>query len=61
MAFNLSACPTGWIPADGTNGTIDLRGQFIRGLNTSTSGLDPNRTLASAQTSQNLAHSHNFR
>lgn len=33
MAFYLSACPSGWIAADGTNSTPDLRGQFIRGLN----------------------------
>ncbi len=33
MAFYQAACPTGWVAADGTNGTPDLRGQFIRGLN----------------------------
>ncbi len=33
LAFNLSACPSGWIAADGTNGTPDLRGVFVRGLN----------------------------
>jgi len=33
MAFYLSACPSGWVAADGTNSTPDLRGQFIRGLN----------------------------
>lgn len=32
MAFNLSTCPSGWIAADGTSGTPDLRGEFIRGL-----------------------------
>lgn len=30
MAFNLSACPTGWSIANGTGGTPDLRGEFIR-------------------------------
>jgi len=30
-AFMLTACPSGWIPADGTNGTPDLRGRFVRG------------------------------
>ncbi|MBE7439382.1 MAG: phage tail protein [Spirochaetales bacterium] len=30
-AFMLSACPSGWILADGSNGTPDLRGRFIRG------------------------------
>jgi len=29
-AFNLSACPTGWAAADGSNGTPDLRGEFLR-------------------------------
>lgn len=33
IAFYLTACPEGWAPADGTNGTPDLRGQFIRGRN----------------------------
>ncbi len=31
MAFYLDTCPEGWAPADGTNGTPDLRGVFIRG------------------------------
>lgn len=29
--FNSASCPTGWILADGTSGTPDLRGIFIRG------------------------------
>ncbi len=28
---NTAGCPDGWAPADGTNGTPDLRGRFIRG------------------------------
>jgi len=28
--FNLSACPSGWIPSDGTAGTRDMRGYFAR-------------------------------
>lgn len=42
MAFFGSSCPTGWSPANGTTngvkktdgsvGTLDLRGEFIRGL-----------------------------
>ncbi len=32
MAFYLSSCPTWWIVADWTNGTPDLRGEFIRWL-----------------------------
>jgi hypothetical protein len=37
-AFNLTTCPSGWIPADGTSGTVDLRGYFIRGYGTNTDG-----------------------
>jgi hypothetical protein len=33
-AFNLASCPTGWILADGSSGTPDLRGIFIRGSGT---------------------------
>jgi len=47
-AFNLSACPTGWIAANGSNGTPDLRGEFIRGLD-SGRGVDASRALATAQ------------
>lgn len=36
----------------------DLRGYFIRGLNTSGSGYDPTRALGSPQTSANIAHTH---
>lgn len=68
VAFFGTACPNGWSPTDGTAngvkktdgtaGTLDLRGQFVRGLNASASGIDPNRTLASSQSSQNLSHGH---
>jgi hypothetical protein len=34
MSFNLASCPTGWSLADGTGGTPDLRGIFIRGAGT---------------------------
>lgn len=30
VPFNLAACPSGWIPMDGTGGTEDLRGRFVR-------------------------------
>lgn len=30
LPFNLSACPSGWQPADGTAGSPDLRGYFIK-------------------------------
>jgi len=32
--FNQASCPTGWVLADGTSGTPDLRGIFIRGSGT---------------------------
>jgi len=48
QAFNLASCPTGWIAANGSNGTPDLRGEFIRGLD-SGRGVDTSRTLASSQ------------
>jgi hypothetical protein len=35
MAFNQATCPTGWVLADGTSGTPDLRGIFLRGSGTS--------------------------
>ena len=48
-AFNLTTCPIGWIPADGTNSTPDLRGVFIRGMETFDGGTsyndrDPDRS-----------------
>ncbi|PDS75514.1 phage tail protein [Rhizobium sp. L43] len=44
---------------DGSNtfNVPDLRGEFVRGLD-SGRGVDSGRTLGSAQSSQNLAHSH---
>ncbi|MDD2870472.1 MAG: hypothetical protein PHS49_00650 [Candidatus Gracilibacteria bacterium] len=48
MAFNLSSCPTGWIAANGSNSTPDLRGEFIRGLDGGR-GVDSGRTLSSFQ------------
>lgn len=48
IAFNLSSCPSGWIAADGTSGTPDLRGEFIRGLDNGR-WVDTGRILASSQ------------
>lgn len=31
-AFNTATCPVGWIPANGNNGTPDLRGRFPLGV-----------------------------
>lgn len=47
--FNMSSCPNGWQAANGSGGTVNVVGQFIRSLNTGSTGFDPNRTLASAQ------------
>ena len=38
----------------------DLRGQFVRGVNTSNSGLDTNRGIGSTQSSQNQSHNHSY-
>ncbi len=48
MAFNLSSCPSGWILADGSSGTPDLRGIFIRGAGTSGSYQMANGTYYTA-------------
>jgi hypothetical protein len=48
MPFNLASCPSGWVAANGTSGTPDLRGEFIRGLD-SGRGVDTGRVLGSAQ------------
>ena len=47
-AFNLASCPSGWIAADGTNGTPDLRGEFIRWLDNGR-WVDSGRSLSSWQ------------
>lgn len=66
-AFYLSSCPTGWIQADGNNGTPDLRGVFIRGLNsfdggTTSNARDPQdtgvRSLGHYQTDAFQGHKH---
>src|SRR5690348_2228206 len=48
--FDLSSCPAGWSPANGSGGTVNVTGQFIRALNTGGSGIDSGRTLASIET-----------
>ena len=50
-------CPTGYQVADGTNGTADTRGVYIRGLDTGGS-VDPGRSLASYQGDTFQQHSH---
>jgi hypothetical protein len=59
-AFNLTDCPSGWIHANGSAGTPDLRGMFIRGLDDGSVGNDPDapRTLGSIQFDELGSHSH---
>ena len=60
MAFNLSGCPTGWVLANGTGGTADLRGVFVRGLDKG-AGKDidgASRALASYQADEFASHAH---
>ena len=52
-----TACPNGWKLADGSNGTVDLRSVFIRGLD-SGAGRDPGRALASYQADAIQQHAH---
>ena len=46
--FNAANCPAGWIAANGANGTVDLRGEFIRGWDNGR-GVDSGRSLAGWQ------------
>jgi len=47
LPFNLSACPSGWVVANGTGGTPDLRGYFIQIVNTGPGGtFTPSALLA---------------
>ncbi|MBE7438405.1 MAG: phage tail protein [Spirochaetales bacterium] len=63
-AFMLTSCPSGWIAADGSNGTPDLRGRFMRGLDdmgTGAAGNDPDgvRAVGAAQADAFANHNHN--
>ena len=53
--FQLANCPSGWEPADGTNSTVALRGEFIRGWDNGR-GVDPGRILASWQAATAIAN-----
>ena len=47
--FSTTTCPTGWIAANGSNGTPDLRGEFIRGWDNGRN-LDSGRGIGTVQT-----------
>ena len=62
-AFYLAACPTGWVAADGSNSTPDLRGRFVRGLDdfgSGAAGRDPSgvRALGNSQEDAFQDHQH---
>lgn len=60
MAFNLSACPAGWSAANGSGGTVNLVGYFIRGLDTS-GVVDPGgRALGSVEAHAVQNHTHSI-
>ena len=58
--FQQNSCPAGWIAANGSSGTVDVRGAFIRGLDGGR-GLDPDwatRVLGSYQADAFQGHGH---
>ena len=55
--FYAATCPTGWVMADGTGGTPDLRGEFIRGWDAGR-GADPGRSLYTFQADMFRSHTH---
>jgi hypothetical protein len=57
--FNALACPSGWIKANGTAGTLDLRGEFIRSFDDGR-GIDTGRILGSAQVDMLASHFHTY-
>lgn len=53
------SCPLGYVTANGSNGTADLRGVFIRGLDNG-AGVDPGRGLATYQGDMFQNHYHTY-
>lgn len=70
MAFYLTSCPSWWLLADWTNGTPDLRWQFIRWASPNTTydpdwasrswWLGDSNKIWSKQTDQLKSHTHNY-
>ncbi|HDL02384.1 MAG TPA: hypothetical protein ENH20_00955 [Candidatus Pacearchaeota archaeon] len=60
MSFYLDTCPLGWIPSDGTGGTPDLRGAFVRGMDGDENGRDVSRTLGDFQEDDFESHRHSI-
>ncbi len=52
IMVNNTSCPTGFILADGGNGSVDARGVYIRGLGGASSG------LGALQLDQEQSHTH---
>lgn len=57
IMFNAANCPFGYQVADGTSGSPDVRGVFVRGLDLG-AGVDSGRTLASYQADAIENHAH---
>jgi len=58
MAFNLATCPTGWIEANGSASSIDLRWTFIRWINWDANSRDVSRILWDYQADELKYHNH---
>ena len=53
--FNASSCPAGWVAANGANGTVDLRGEFIRGWDNGR-GIDSGRLVGRWQPASRVGY-----